>query len=274
MGRTLYITDLDGTLLNRSDRISRESLKIINGLIERGMLFTYATARSLVSASVVTAGLRITIPVIVYNGAFIIDPLTGERLDSEGFQEDEIRHVTEVLNRYCGNPLVYACVEGQEKVSWLRGRENDGIRRYLEKRRGDRRLRPVTDQRQLYEGEPFYFTCIGEREELLPVYAVFAEDPGFRCTLQQELYRPEYWCEIMPARATKAFAIQKIRKRLGCGRVVSFGDSINDIPMFQASDEAYAVSNGAEELIKAAAAMIGSNDEDGVARWLQQNIRM
>ena len=54
MSKTLYVTDLDGTLLNRQDRISPFSIETINKLVEKGMLFTYATARSLVSASVVT----------------------------------------------------------------------------------------------------------------------------------------------------------------------------------------------------------------------------
>ncbi len=67
--RTLYVTDLDGTLLNRQDRISEHSVRIIKDLVEAGMLFTYATARSLSSASVVAAGLPASIPVIVYNGA-------------------------------------------------------------------------------------------------------------------------------------------------------------------------------------------------------------
>lgn len=70
-GRTLYVTDLDGTLLNRKDRINPESIEIINRLVGDGMLFTYATARSLVSASAVTRGLTTDIPVIIYNGAFI-----------------------------------------------------------------------------------------------------------------------------------------------------------------------------------------------------------
>ena len=60
--KTLYVTDLDGTLLNRQSRINPYSLDIINALVEKGVLFTYATARSLASASVVARGLQINIP--------------------------------------------------------------------------------------------------------------------------------------------------------------------------------------------------------------------
>ena len=271
MEKTLYVTDLDGTLLNRRDRVSPFSIQTINNLVEKGMLFTYATARSLVSASRVTEGLSTNIPVIAYNGAFIMQPSTGEILSSESFTEEERGHVREVLDRFGISPLVYAFVNGIEKVSWIPEKENDGIRRYLELRKGDPRFRPVTTRNELFEGSMFYFTCIGEKEELRPVYDVFSADPRYRCTMQQELYRPEYWCEIMPAKASKSNAIRKLKAMWGCTRVISFGDAVNDLPMFEISDECYAVSNAVDELKAAATGIIESNEEDGVANWLLRN---
>ena len=268
MDRELFVTDLDGTLLNRQDRVSPFSIRTINRLVEEGMLFTYATARSLVSASKVTEGLSTDIPVIAYNGAFIFQPSTGEILSGEGFTEEERRQVREVLDRHGISPLVYAFVNGTERVSWIPAHENEGIRRYLSMRPGDRRFRAVSGREELYEGEAFYFTCIGEKGELQPVYDLFAGDARYRCTLQQELYRPEYWCEIMPAQASKANAIVRLKNMWGCSRVISFGDAVNDIPMFEVSDECYAVANAVEELKAAATGIIESNEEDGVAKWL------
>ena len=187
MGRTLYVSDLDGTLLNKQDRINPKSIRIINDLVERGMTFTYATARSLSSASIVTQGLSAAIPVIVYNGAFILQPSTGEILSKESFQEEEMEWVEEVLDRFDICPLVYSFVEEAEKVSWITSRENEGIQRYIDSRKGDKRLRPVSAKEELYRGDMFYFTCIGEMDELRPVYDRFAEDTRFRCTFQQEL---------------------------------------------------------------------------------------
>lgn len=273
MSKTLYVTDLDGTLLNKQDRINQTSIDIINELVKKGMLFTYATARSLVSATVVTQGLSMDIPVIAYNGTFIIHPSTGEILSKESFVPEETNQVVEVLEKFGISTLVYAYVEGVEKVSWLVSRENEGIKRYLNLRKGDRRLRPVTIKEELYQGDMFYFTCVGEREELQPVYDVFSKDERFRCTIQQELYRPEYFCEIMPARATKAEAILKLKKLWNCDRVVSFGDAVNDIPMFEISDECYAVENAVEELKSIATGVIESNEDDGVARWLADHSR-
>ncbi len=273
MEKTLYVTDLDGTLLNQKDRINPKSIAIINELVDKGMMFTYATARSLVSASVVTAGLSTNIPVIAYNGAFIFQPETGEILSREDFSSSERAYAIEVIRANNILPLVYSFVDGVEKVSWLSGRENDGIRRYLSLRKGDRRLLPVKDDEELYQGEIFYFTCIGEKSELQPLYDILSKDERYRCTIQQELYRPEYFCEIMPVNATKAHAIQKLKKIWDCGRVISFGDAVNDIPMFEISDECYAVENAVEELKAAATGIIDSNENDGVANWLKEHYR-
>ncbi len=272
--KELYVTDLDGTLLNRQDRISPFSVRVINELVDKGLLFTYATARSLVSASKVTEGLSTEIPVIAYNGAFIIQPSTGEILSSEGFTDDERSKVREILNKYRISPLVYSFICGIEKVSWIPQHENDGIRRYLNNRQGDRRFRAVHDPDSLYQGNIFYYTCIGEKDELQPVYDLFSNDIRFRCTLQQELYRPEYWCEIMPAKASKANAIRKLKEMRGCSRVISFGDAINDIPMFEISDECYAVENAVDELKAVATGVIKSNEEDGVAKWLLSHVEL
>lgn len=272
MEKILYVTDLDGTLLNRSDRINSKSIKIINDLVNQGMLFSYATARSLVSASVVTEGLAVHIPVIAYNGAIIFQASTGEILSQERFSTEEMNEVKVVLDKYHISPLVYSFIDGVEKVSWISEKENEGIRRYLSLRKGDKRLNPLVNEKELYQGDMFYFTCIGEKEELQPVYNIFSKDSRYRCTIQQELYRPEYWCEIMPAHATKADAINKMKKMWGCTKVISFGDAINDIPMFKISDEAYAVENAVEELKAVATGIIGSNENDGVANWLEEHV--
>ena len=267
---TLYVSDLDGTLLNSHDEISGYSLRIINDLIDKGMKFTYATARSLVSASKVTKGLSLHIPVIVYNGTFIMEVDTGKILYTTGFSVDERSYIKEILMENNIFPLVYTFLRREEKVLWYQSYENEGIRRYLSMRKGDKRMEPTSDGGDIYQGDIFYYTCIGEKEELEPIYQLLKNDERFRCTLQQELYRTEYWLEIMPRKASKANAIEELKKIWKCDKIISFGDAINDIPMFQISDEAYAVENAVDELKEYATDVILSNDENGVADWLEK----
>ncbi len=269
--KTLYVTDLDGTLLNSDSRLSEYTLNTVNSLVEHGLLFTYATARSLVSASVVTEGLSAKVPVIAYNGTFIFEPESGEIISSEWFSSQQTEYVRGLLLSHNISPLVYSFVDGIEKVSWVQGTETEGMLHYLGKRQGDRRLRPLSDDGNLFDGDVFYFTCIGEREQLIGAYEMIKDNEEFTCTFQQELNRPEYWFEIMPRSATKANAIEKLKKLWGCDRIVSFGDAVNDIPMFRISDECYAVENAVHELKSMATGVIEGNDNDGVAKWLYKN---
>jgi len=62
-----------------------------------------------------------------------------------------------------------------------------------------------------------------------------------------------------------------LKKFLNCDRIVSFGDGINDISMFKISDECYAVQNAVDEIKFLATEIIESNQNDGVAKWLEFN---
>ncbi len=135
--KTLYVTDLDGTLLRTDDTVSPFTINTVNGLVDKGMLFTYATARSLVSASVVTRGLSARIPVIAYNGAFIYNAETGIPLYSLFFTPEESAFIISLLQSFRLYPFVYSFQEGIERLSWMSGTENEGCFNYLRKRKGD-----------------------------------------------------------------------------------------------------------------------------------------
>ena len=271
---TLYERDLDGTLLGKNEKLSGFTIWALTSLIERGMKFTYATARSEHSAVRVTAGLTKKLPVIVYNGAFILDGPGGKPLSSVSFTAEErqwVRQQAEGLGLW---PVVYAFVDGVEKLSWIVGRETPGQAYYLQNREWDKRLRPVEDEEGLFCGEAFYYTFIGEREALAPLYELAKGLPWITVTFQQELYREEYWLEMMPKAATKAQAAGRLKGILGCERMVAFGDAVNDLPLFAAADVACAVGNAVPAVKEAATEVIGGNEEDGVALWLLRHVKL
>ncbi|MDR2596733.1 MAG: HAD family hydrolase [Treponema sp.] len=271
--KTLYISDLDGTLLNKDSKLSEYSVKTLNGLIDSGMIFSYATARSLSSALVVTNGLKTNTPLIIYNGTFIVDPKTQKILFSLYFNDYEKNKIMDLLNKYSIYPLVYKHINDEEKVSWIEGKENDGIIDLLNKRIGDKRYVSVKNVDQLYYGNVFYFTCIGAKYELINAYNELNLNLECTCVLQQELYRPEYWFQIMHKNANKGNAIKKLKEIANCEKIISFGDAINDIPMFQNSDECYAVENAVEEIKSKSTGIILSNNNDGVVQWLNKHYK-
>lgn len=266
--KTLYVSDLDGTLLRNNERTSNFTNNVINDLTERGMIFSYATARSLITAKKVTDGIVCKIPLIVYNGAFVIDNVTKDILISNYFGNS----VYETLDDLFENkvyPIVYAYIDGKEKFSFVPKLCTEGMQRFLASRKGDIRTNTVNAVTDLKSGNLFYITCIDKHHKLKPLYEKYKS--VFHCVYHTEMYTNEKWLEIMPLNASKANAIRQVKALLGCEKVVAFGDGKNDIDMFELADESYAVENAHEDLKKYATDIILSNEEDGVAQWLARN---
>lgn len=269
MKKTLYVTDLDGTLLRNDKSVSKAAAQTLNRLIDRGMLITYATARSCHSAVRLLGDIDFRLPAIVRNGTVLADPRTGREREVILFAPDKVQAIRRCMEglKLCGFVTTY--MAGKERKLYLEEGINQGFGHYLEEHSADHRLFPVKTQDELFQGEICYFTFIGDKEELDPFYERVREGGDWICIYQQDVYNPDYWLELCPRDATKAKAAQKLKERWGCERLVVFGDSLNDVSMFRIADEAYAVENAMEEVKALAAGIIPGNQEDGVACWLQ-----
>jgi len=269
--RTLYLSDLDGTLLTPDQRLSGYTADVINRFVRAGGLLSYATARSFVTASKVTAGFETACPVITYNGAFIADSATGRHLLSNFFAPEEARYVRDQLTAHGVFPLVYSFLDGKERFSYIEKMVTSQMRFFLDSRIGDPRRRAAGDLDALFSGDMFYFACMDNEQALASINALFCSDSRYHCIYQRDLYSGAQWCELLPARVTKASAALELKRLLGCDRLVCFGDGRNDLGLFAAADECYAMANAVPELKAVANCVIGSNTEDGVARWIEEH---
>lgn len=264
----LYVSDLDGTLLRSNEKTSEYTNEVINHLTKKGMLFSYATARSLVTAKKVTKGINAKIPLIVYNGAFVIDNVTEEIMIANYFDKIVLNILDDLFKNQV-YPIVYSYIDGVEKFSFVSKKCTKGMNAFLNSRKGDIRTNSVKELKDLKQGNIFYITCIDEAQKLEPLYSMYRDK--FHCVYQTDIYINEQWLEIMPKAASKSNAIKQLKTLLGCDKVIAFGDGKNDIDMFEMADEGYAVQNAHNDLKEKATAIILSNNEDGVARWLEQN---
>lgn len=263
--KTLYVSDLDGTLLTPDCGISQFTADTINRLVNGGMMFSFATARSRNTALKVTSGIDCRLPMIVYNGVFTVDYKSGEILLCDFFCGGEKEILPALLDAEI-SPIVYSFDGKKERFTYLPETLSKGAAEFVATRNGDSRKTPAKNESDLWQGDIFYFTCIDSAEKLRPLYEKFKDK--YRCLYQRDIYTGRQWLEIMPKGATKANAALKLKEALGCDKLVAFGDSENDIELFAEADECYAVSNAVEKLKDMSTAVIGSNSEDGVARFL------
>lgn len=146
---------------------------------------------------------------------------------------------------------------------------SNGLGNYT-KDHNDKRIRIKNDDQDIFEGNVIYCTLIAKKQELQPLYEEMRKAGNWECVFSKDTYEEDYWLEICPLNATKAKAVLKFKEKMGCDRIVVFGDSVNDISMFEIADEAYAVENAIDELKEKATSVIDSNDEDGVAKFLSE----
>ena len=263
--KTLFVSDLDGTLLRSDGKLSDFSLATINKLIASGMNISFATARSLYMAQKVIGDVDQRIPLILHNGAFIQRP-SGEYLRKSVFTVDEVNMIKTLLDEYSVEPIVYSIHDEREIYRFDQARVTPEEQRFLDARPGDPRKFPVGHERLWEDHETiFYVTCIGRKDHLLPAYEKLS---GFTVIFQPDFYSKDQWLEILPENSGKAQATKALSEALGCDRIVVFGDAENDLSNFGLADEAYAVANAVDQIKNAATAIIGSNDEDGVAKFL------
>lgn len=271
MENTLFVTDLDGTLLGSDARISQRSRDLLNELIAKGLRFSYATARSYMTALFTVPGLALREPVLAYNGALMVSP-DGEKVyHAATLQYAAIVDAVEALMTAGYYPMVHTLTQGNNRVAWMAGKENEGLRNYLADRPADPRMHAVDSAADLFAGDIFNLSLVGEKGWITRAHQLLVGHPLLTLCLQRDTYHTaDYWLEIQHKDATKAKGIHKLQEMLGLSKVVCFGDNHNDLPMFQTADASYAVANAVPELKEAATGVIDSNTEDGVARFLQQ----
>jgi Cof subfamily protein (haloacid dehalogenase superfamily) len=269
--KTLYVSDLDFTLLDSNAVLKPEDTQTLKSLIQRGLNFTYATARSWTSASQITKSLDLKLPIITHNGAFIMYPDTGNIIRSFTIDNEKITNFLSAARDYNLYPLVYNLIDGVERVLWVKDHENSGINNYLDSRRGDKRLYGVNTFEELNRGQVYCIIVIAVKDELLPLVDMIKSDTDFSSFFAKDAYLGDYWLEIHDSKATKASGINWFREKYGFERIICFGDNLNDISMFQAADEGYAVINACDELKSIADDIIGSNEDNSVVKFIEKH---
>lgn len=274
--RTLYVTDLDGTLLGSDARLSARASTILARLIDHGALITCATARSWSTTQKVLGAFRFRLPVAVYDGTFIYDAAANTLLDHHHLEESTAAMILDACRALAIPPLVFWTDGTREAVSWVRTDVSDGIARFWQDRPTDERNTPVEAWANLPTCNVFHVAAIGTADTSPALAAHIQTLTAGACevNLQYDTYHPdEAWIDIAPTGVSKALAVRKLVDLVGATRLVVFGDNLNDLSMFAAADQSYAVANAHAEVLSAATGIIGSNDDDAVPRWLDARWR-
>ncbi|MCR5729158.1 MAG: Cof-type HAD-IIB family hydrolase [Ruminococcus sp.] len=267
--RTLYISDLDGTLLSPEPAVTEKTAEIINGLTAKGMNFTFATARSIYSAIPITAALDINVPCILMNGVSIYDIKNECYIKNEFIKPADSAAVLSAFARHGVQCFMYR-IDKEILTCYYSELTSKVMRSFAEVRKNNYK-KPFVQCRLEDHADEYtvYFTTTGPYEELYPVKKEVEKIKGVDHAFYLDVYNNSWYLEVFSHKASKANGLAFLRERYGFDEIAAFGDNLNDLPMFAQADLKIAVGNAREEVKEEADIIIGTNSEDGVANWLK-----
>ena len=275
--KKLFITDLDHTFLHSSQTVSHFSQQIWNEKSQHALL-SVATARSFSKTQEFLEGLELNLPLILLDGAMIAT--TDKKLISLNTLSKELSDaIIEESSRFGIYPYVIAL---KDKKTLDESFDIPPILNYYQKFLIDKHY--TSDKRIVHktriEGDDntLKLVYMGEESLLRPLSIHLKKVFGsqIEVKLSPENYMNCYFLTILHPLSDKAHALIKVHEYLerDIKETTVFGDSINDIEMFRLAGNAVAVANALEEVKREADVVLKeSNDEDAVAKYLQQMVK-
>ena len=271
----LVVFDLDGTLLNRESEISDYTSETLRLLTENDIAYTVATGRTLHGARAILDGHSFPLPQAYKNGVMIWHPETQHYSSGATLTPNELHNVVSACLGQRLTPFVFTLDEDQESTVY-----HPPIVSTIERDLVDaisveeyKRICPLDDMPS--DATVTHVNAIGASESIKAVLRSVDDEPHLVAysgiALEGEQWR---WLDVHHSEASKGGAIEQLKSLLGIERVICFGDSDNDLSMFEAADECYAPANANDTIKSAATAVIGHHDEEGIARFLRQRFKI
>lgn len=273
MGKTLFVSDLDGTLLGSDSRVSSASAEMLNQAIEKGALFSVATARTPSTVALLLRNVNASLPFVVMTGAAMWSPKTGEFSDVISMDSSSAQQILDIIRSHSLPTFIYR-LKGKRIDIYHTGPLSEIERKFIAER-DDSEYKvfhipnngcseipdPLTDVVLFYAMQP-----------TAPVEAAYCEIKE-KVDCNPMFYHDMFGAtigimEVFSPMASKANAVCSLKRIVGADRVVAFGDNINDIPMLRIADVAVAVENAVDEVKAVADIIIPPNTEDSVARYI------
>lgn len=267
----MFITDLDHTFLRSDLSISNFSSDTWNQKTQTSLM-TIATARSFQKSKELLKNVAINAPMILLDGAVIISP-EGKIIDLKTIGKEIGDAIVEVGLQFDIDPFIIGMKDKNLNEAFLYPRRlNPYQKDVLKGYKDDPRMQFNPNNRTMEQNLKIVY--FGSKVQLTPLYEAIQKrfNTEIEAKLSPEKYGGGYFLTLLHPEGDKAHALQKVMDYLERDpqNITVFGDSINDIGMFKLAETAVAVSNALDE-VKAVANVVlpHSNDEDGVARYLE-----
>ncbi len=271
--KKLYVSDLDGTLLNSDAELSEFTKVAINKLQTKGIHFSVATARTAATVLKILEGIELQAPLILMNGVGLMDSKTKKYIKIEQISNESKTNILETIRKNNLSGFIYS-IENGELSTFYENINSPYTLSFIQERvqKYNKVFTRVDNFYECLNKNIIYYSISDKKENLIKAYYELSRDNKFHIEFYRDIYTNDFWfLEVSSITASKGNAANFLREEYGYDKIIGFGDNLNDIPLFLACDESYAVFNAKPEVKQIATAVIESNINDGVAKWLIEN---
>lgn len=279
---TLYVSDLDGTLLSPSGTLSLPTVTLLNHAIALGAHISIATARTPATVSLLMKDVDFRLPLVVMTGAALWDKATDRYSEVQHFTPGQVKEIVAAYTAVpSGGAFLYtlpSSPDGKDRMVIYHVGELNDVERGFMMERVDSPFKkfvvPESGVSSLPDEIADAVLFFGMRPNSVAdgIWSRLEKIPSVNPMHYHDWYGDEITeIEAFPSGATKAKAILRLKKKIGAERVVVFGDNQNDLSMMRVADWSVAVSNSIDEVKEAADEVIGSNAADSVARYILED---
>ncbi|PWW31090.1 hypothetical protein DFO73_10284 [Cytobacillus oceanisediminis] len=272
-------SDMDGTLLTATQKITDENIEAIKAAQKKGVEVVIATGRSYFEASFVLEEAGISCPIICANGAEV-RAADGKVVSSNPLDKDLAKKAAYILIQNNVYFEVYTnqgtyTVDEDRGVSiivdiFLSGNPEadiDEVTKAAEERFKKGLVHKVNSYDELFNHE----------EHQIYKLLAFSFEPDFLASAKEDLLQLEGMAvsssgdenlELTSVNAQKGIALEAFVKEKGISllETMAIGDNYNDLSMFKRAGRSVAMGN-ADEIIKAQCdAVTSTNEDSGVAK--------
>lgn len=264
MAIKLFVTDLDGTLLNKEHQISEENKKAIQEAVAKGVVVTIATGRMYVSALPYAQELGVDVPIITYNGA-LIKSVSGEEFFNAYLPEDAVKDMLD----YC------------LKRNWQIQVYSDDELYFIERGAYEKAYEEAVDVEGHAVGREKIYDYYRNVPKMLSITSG-AEETDARIAELRKAFAGRFfpvksnanYAEIIGIGINKATALERLAQKLGISidEVMAIGDSNNDLPMLKAAGHSVAMGNANDEVKAACDYVTADCEQNGVAEAIRKYV--
>ena len=259
----IYISDLDGTLLNNNGALSEYTISVLNKLNDNNINFSIATARTPATVVPILSEVNINLPIIVMNGAAIYDLKSNKYITYNSIPKTTTSKILDILKDNNISGFCYT-IDNNHIFAYYDKISNICQASFLNSRLGSP-LKTFVNGPIPKDSDIIHFLLMDNN-----VHEKIKDIDGLYFVAYEDIYNKEvYTLEIYSEKSSKANAIKYLMDEFKFNKLISFGDNLNDIPMFELSDECFAVSNATDALKNISTSIIESNMNNGVAKYLE-----